>query len=220
MLTRIYFSDIVTIKNYIILHNSTEENFMVKFKTNQKFLHKIVKSVKQLFLVKFRSNQKRIDEISEVVKQLEKIVGEDCKEMNKNKEIEMLENRGFENINYMPTPFEIAEYYGIRCEFKQIKRKNELSYFSRESFTIYISDRYCEDDYKVRHLCAHELGHYFLHQNRMPAMNNYLNKTNEEYEANVFSILLMPQIMAGCQWEAMSPKELNSIIYEKVFENE
>ncbi|MBD5475534.1 MAG: ImmA/IrrE family metallo-endopeptidase [Lachnospiraceae bacterium] len=191
---------------------------MVKYKTNQKFIHKIVKSVKQLFVVKFKSKQKRIDEIAEVVKQLEKVVGDDCKKMNK--EIEILENQGLESIDYMPTPFEIAEYYGIRCVFKQIKNRNELSYFSRESLTIFISDRYCEDDYKARHLCAHELGHFFLHHNRISAMNNYLSKTNEEYEANVFSILLMPQIMAGSQWEAMSPKKLNSIIYRKVFKNE
>lgn len=126
------------------------------------------------------------------------------------------------DIEYMPNPFEIADYYKIGYKFAEWKGEMP-SYLSRGTGIIYISSLYSKESYKARILCAHELGHYFLHDaSQQYAMNNdclneYLpEEVQKEYEANVFSILLMPQIMAGKAWDSFSPKRLNREIYQKI----
>lgn len=125
-------------------------------------------------------------------------------------------------IEYIPTPFEIADFYGIECRFAGME-EDIPSYLSAEEKIIYISKKYLYADYEARILCAHELGHYFLHdRSQKYAMNDdilnlYLSEeTQKEYQANVFSVLLMPQIMAGKSWNQLSPVRLNREIYQKV----
>lgn len=132
---------------------------------------------------------------------------------------------GFENIEYMPTPFEIAKYHKIDCVFEKIEG-DMPSYLSRNPDVIHITNKYTSENYEARILCAHELGHYFLHENHEYAMNNdslnlFLPEENlAEYEANVFSILLMPQIMGAQPWEEFSINKLNRIVYEKTIKRD
>lgn len=127
----------------------------------------------------------------------------------------------FIEIEYIPTPFEIADYYGIKYIFEEIDG-HMPSYISDVPYCIHISNIYSKQNYEAKILCAHELGHYFLHEGQVSAMNNdslnlYLLEENiKEYEANVFSIFLMPQIMKGDTWENFSINKLNRLIYEKV----
>lgn len=126
----------------------------------------------------------------------------------------------FADIEYMPTPFEIAKFYGISYSFKEIEG-NMPSYISDEPPCIYISDVYNEQSYEAKILCAHELGHYFLHDGQASAMNNdslnlYISEENiKEYEANIFSVFLMPQIMRDESWKSFSINKLNRLVYEK-----
>ena len=127
------------------------------------------------------------------------------------------ESFGDGKVFIQPTPFQIAEYYGIKCQYIP-------SYLNKDKKMIYISDVYKNDSYGSRQLCAHELGHFFLHDSQFSAMNNdsineFLDKeTIKEYEANVFSILLMPQIMGADykDWHNFSPRKLNRILYDRV----
>lgn len=164
-----------------------------------------------------KEREKRIDEISQKVAQIIKVVANDCMKMNK--ELGVLDEL---NIgNYMPTPQEIARYYGLRIEYK--KMANEiLSYLNRKLLTIYISEKYINERYVVEKLVAHELGHFFMDNSSLSAMNNdVLNEflpeeIIKEYEANVFAVFLMPQIMAGEQWDKFSPRILNRKVYKRV----
>lgn len=48
-------------------------------------------------------------------------------------------------------------------------------------------------------------------------LNEYLPEEELlEYDANLFSIMLMPQLMGKNNWENYSPSELNKMLYEKV----
>ena len=123
-------------------------------------------------------------------------------------------------VEYMPSPFEIAKYYGVSYQFENIEG-DMPSYLTRNPDIIHISNIYQEDNYEARIICAHELGHYFLHDDQQSAMNNdclnlYIPEENEkEYEANVFAILVMPQIMGGEPWINFSINKLNKRMYEK-----
>lgn len=152
-----------------------------------------------------RKNDKRIDKIA---KRVVKIKKDFARSQTKR-------NSDF-SVMILPSPYEIAEFYGITCRFDNLE-KDVPSYIDQKNFTIYISNRYRNDDYAARHLCAHELGHFFLHKRPIAEMNNFRSKEIEEYEANVFSILLMPQIMGGHKWENMEPRVLNDMIYKKIF---
>ncbi len=122
----------------------------------------------------------------------------------------------------IPTPFDIAESYGISIEY--IKMSGDiLAYFRRKSLTIYISDRYIDDKYKSQQLVAHELGHFILDTSFLSAMNDdelnerLTEETMKEYYANVFAIFLMPQIMGNEEWKNWSPNILNRRVYRKIF---
>ena len=168
-----------------------------------------------------REKKKCIARIGREVKKIKDQVAEECAKLHK--ELKMFES--FKGVKYLPTPFEIADFYGIKYKF--IEMDGDIpAYISEttESGIIYISNKYSKESIEARFLCAHELGHYFLHDHTSYAMNNdilneYLpEETMKEYEANVFSLLLMPQFMGGCEWEKHSPKMLNRKVYKKVFE--
>lgn len=166
-------------------------------------------------------NKKCIARIAREVRKIKDRVAGDCAKTHK--ELKMFES--FKDVKYLPTPFEIADSYGIRYEFIEIDG-NVPAYLSEAPAPgiIYISNQYSKESIEARFLCAHELGHYFLHDYKSYAMNDdilneYLpEETMKEYEANVFSLLLMPQFMGGCEWEKHSPKILNRKVYKKVFE--
>lgn len=160
---------------------------------------------------------KRIDEIAKLVAKVKKAVNDDYREIG-NKE-KTLESNFIKKVEFIPSPIQIAKYFGLRCVFKELEQ-GVPSYFNREELTIYISNRYVNDSYITRHLCAHELGHFFLHERTVAEMNKFSSKVIEEYEANVFSIFLMPQIMGGYHWETFSPEELNAMLFDKVFKQD
>lgn len=170
------------------------------------------------------ANEKYINQIAQRVANIKKPVA-DYYAMQ-HAELKMFEN--LQGVQYLPTPFEIADYYNIDYEFVRLEG-NMPSYLSEGGLgTIFISNAYCKESYKARILCAHELGHYFLHDTYAEgaAMNiDYLNEylpleTQKEYEANVFAILLMPQIMAGYPWKEYAPRILNRKVYKKVLEQD
>lgn len=78
------------------------------------------------------------------------------------------------------------------------------------------------NSYTARILCAHELGHIFLHDG-VAAMeyNRYVDlkitdETIREYEANIFAVMLMPQIAAGNNVLNYRPEKLNRFINDKI----
>lgn len=154
-----------------------------------------------------KKRKKRIKEIVEVARKIKGAVSTDYFIKEDKEEFKRLEKQGLKNMNYMPTVFEIAKYYGIRYEFKEIEG-NEPAFLERKNMIIYISNKYREDGYATEHILAHELGHFFLHKKSVSEMNIFPRRTSEEYEANVFSILIMPQIARGEAWETWSPKKI------------
>ncbi len=166
-----------------------------------------------------QDNETRIKEIAKKVMEIRKPVSGFYSllrsEVREIKKIDI-----FIDVDYMPTPFEIAKFYGISYLFKKIDG-NMPSYISDDPPCIYISDVYNEQSYAAKILCAHELGHYFLHDGQASAMNNdslnlYIPEESiKEYEANIFSIFLMPQIMRNESWESFPINKLNRLVYEK-----
>ncbi len=129
------------------------------------------------------------------------------------------------DLEYIPTSFEMADYYHIEYSFIKLKGHTP-SYLSSGLSPglgkIYISDRYSKNSYEARILCAHELGHYFLHSSAEGYEMNDINDSADvitEYEANVFTILLMPQILAGQSWEKYSFEKVNRLVYEAVMKS-
>lgn len=119
-------------------------------------------------------------------------------------------------------PFDIATFYNINCQFVDLP-ENISAYSNSKDCTIYINKCFKVDNYSAKILCAHELGHIFLHYNDIAAMeyNRYIDSkiTDEsikEYEANIFAILLMPQIAKGENLFNYRPERLNRYIHNKL----
>ena len=162
-------------------------------------------------------NKKCIDYMTKIVKYYIDPVVKQQTEKNR----QLMGDLFLPNTYVLPTPFEVADYYGIKHEV--IEMDGDIpSYLNKETNTIYISQEYSGNSYKMKQLCAHELGHYFLHASKRSAMNNdilnrYLPEERiKEYEANVFSIILMPQLMSGMPWKTYSQKKLNRLLYQKI----
>lgn len=193
------------IKKYIFIVNQSNDNISVQ---------NVIVLLRMVFGM--RKYKKRIDEISKEVERIKKEMAVYC--ANLHKELNVFE--GIANIKYIPNPFEIADYKEIKYKF--IPLKGDMPSYLNEFGVIYISNEYNKKSYEAKLLCAHELGHYFLHDYHLSAMNN--DELNEympeqiikEYEANVFAVLLMPQIMAGYPWRDYPPKMLNRKVYNKV----
>lgn len=171
-------------------------------------------------------NNKYITRIARVVKKIKDQVAGDCAKLHEElKELKTVEC--LKGAKYLPTPFEIADFYGIKYDF--IEMDGDIPAYISETPApgiIFISNKYSKESKEARFLCAHELGHFFLHDYKSYAMNDdilneYLpEEILKEYEANVFSLLLMPQFMGGYEWEKYSPKILNRKVYKKVFEKD
>lgn len=154
------------------------------------------------------NSEKRRKEISQIVNSVTKSVVEGL-EIGKDIGLFGCQSR------IIPSPFDIAKCYGLRYQFKELD-EGVPSYLQREDMIIYISNKYYNNKLAVRNLIAHELGHFFLHNGRLEEMNDFPSKTKEEYEANLFSIFLLPQIVGGEKWkgwEKWRPKRLNRNLY-------
>ncbi len=154
--------------------------------------------------------KKRIDEISCIVQDVMKTV---VKGLELDSQEYLAGIPFLENI--IPTPFNIAELYGIRYEFRELD-EDVPSCLLKKEMLICISNKYYNNKLAIRNLLAHELGHFFLHDRPLTEINEFPSKTEEEYEANIFSIFLLPQIVGGEEWkdwEKWEPKELNSKLY-------
>lgn len=161
-------------------------------------------------------NEKYINSIAPVIS---RIIDEVRKGTSKKESwIAALEECG---LKILPNSLEIAEYYGIKIEYKKIKG-NIPSFFNRGKKTITISDEYINDRYIVLKIVAHELGHFFFDEGELAALNDddlnrYLeDEIIKEYKANIFAILLMKQIMGNKPWINYSPKLLNSRAYQNI----
>lgn len=166
-----------------------------------------------------KENQEHIEKIKEIVAHVVSEVGNFI--MKSSKELEIVgESADLPIKKVIPNAFQIAEYYGIKIVRKDLK--GEISaYFNRELSTIFVSNIY--DSYEEQFVVAHELGHFFADDSPLSALNDdVLNRSLpsemiKEYEANVFAILLMPQIMRGKPWRDYSPGLLNRRVYLKLF---
>lgn len=129
-----------------------------------------------------------------------------------NEDIFLQINREIKDI---PSPFEIAEFFGIRITFVEMIG---VSFFNRSNTTIYISNKYIHNQYCANILAAHELGHFFLDDSSTKPMDNeikshdFLIKYKNEYAANIFTVLLMPQLIEGLSLNKLSPFDLDIVI--------
>lgn len=168
------------------------------------------------------NNNKRYQKCIDGIKQLAARIIDDVGNayIGKHAELLLVERR---IARYLPDSFEIAEYFNINVIYKRIEGEMP-SYFNRETSTIFISDKYVNDNYKSKGFVAHELGHFLLDDSTLSAMNNdsmndYLPvETMKEYKANIFAIILMPQIMGKESWLDYSPRKLNRMVYNKLLD--
>lgn len=130
---------------------------------------------------------------------------------------------------YIPTPFDIAKYYGIRIKYKKM-RGNILSYFKRECLIIYISDIFKDKKYLAGQLVAHELGHFFSDCDELSAMNIdsfnevFPGEVTKEYKANLYALYFEPRMLADYTLkdysvDEINELELNEFIYNKITKN-
>ena len=120
-------------------------------------------------------------------------------------------------------PFEIAAFLGIVCKFKNLP-EGINAYSIYEKSIIYISDRFKENSYSAKIVCAHELGHLLLQAHSGTFEYNFTLYRNSatkdgmlEYEANIFAALLMPQITQGRDPFSYHPEKLYRCLNDKIF---
>lgn len=124
--------------------------------------------------------------------------------------------------NYIPTPFDIAKFWGIRYVYKKMPG-NMPSYFKRKKLKIFISDKYKDNRYMTQLIIAHELGHFFADSDELSAMNNDIlniclsTENKKEYMANVYALYFEPRLLIGHHWEEYSYTKLNKEVYNKIF---
>lgn len=115
---------------------------------------------------------------------------------------------------------EIAEKYGLQVYRTRFDKHPAVSgAYDRQKKSIYVS----EDDSQARRnfTIAHELGHFFLHQDRSnevflrtDAFNLHQDKPPEEKEADVFaSVILMPAGLVYKYWQLENNPEELAIIF-------
>ena len=90
-------------------------------------------------------------------------------------------------------PFELAEAEGICLRFKNLGSLQGLYFFAEERAFILINEGLCEE--KQRMICAHELGHHFLHRDLSGTVFSetaLFDMTGRpEIEANLFAAELL-----------------------------
>lgn len=116
---------------------------------------------------------------------------------------------------YGKDPFKIAEHYGFKVSFWDYKKKDftaQIFKTGKNIPIISINNRYSETGKMV--LCAHELGHAFLHEgiNHFKVTKENIN-SSVEYEANLFAVaLLFEQRDLSMQMDKMSNSTLKILL--------
>lgn len=116
-------------------------------------------------------------------------------------------------------PFLIAKRFNIKISVITLKGLSGISDISRSGqATIYLSSTL--NSYAKKIVCAHELGHIFLHKDT--ELNLFTvdgNKSSlSEYEANIFAMELMPHTKP-INYFNYSREELQSYMEKKIFSN-
>ncbi len=93
--------------------------------------------------------------------------------------------------NLSNNPFKIADHVGIQYNFSQSKEPS-AKIFKVNGYPAMMMISGCHSDTGKIVLCAHELGHYFLHDG-VNAFNGSFDsiKNDIEYEANLFAVALL-----------------------------
>lgn len=93
-------------------------------------------------------------------------------------------------------PFKLAEIFGIRVEeYNSCTKWFKAQAVKFRGYTPYIAINGGYDERSKRVMCAHELGHIFLHDD---TLNNFANPHSRinmeaEYEANLFALALLEE---------------------------
>ena len=114
-------------------------------------------------------------------------------------------------------PFYIARKIGIECTFLDFNY--ELPAFSerknaKDRGRIYINKKY--GTYARKILCAHELGHICLHGDYGDIFFDSDIEPEKEYEANFFTVMLMPHIITNKNVLNFSVEKFNNYIARRV----
>lgn len=128
--------------------------------------------------------------------------------------------RGLRETYHTNDPFDLAEIFGIKI----LERDHWYKGFKAQAVKfkgyapyIAINANYTETSKKV--LCAHELGHIFLHNETLNYFSDIGGKINmeTEYEANLFVLaLLEDQARLKVDMTEISPYLLQTIIEQNV----
>jgi len=116
---------------------------------------------------------------------------------------------------YGKDPFKIAERYGYKVAFWDYKIKDFTAMIIKSDIhapIISINNKYSETGKMV--LCAHELGHVFLHEgiNHFKVTKENIN-SSVEYEANLFAVaLLFEQSELSMRIDKMSNSTLKILL--------
>ena len=119
-------------------------------------------------------------------------------------------------------PFKIADLFGIRVimnsGYQSRNFKAQAIKFKGYAPYIVINEKYTKSSKKV--LCAHELGHIFLHDE---TLNNFANvggrlNMEAEYEANLFTLALLeePENL-NVKMTDIAPYLLQNIVEDSVY---
>ena len=119
-------------------------------------------------------------------------------------------------------PFKIADLFGIRVimnsGYQSRNFKAQAIKFKGYAPYIVINEKYTESSKKV--LCAHELGHIFLHDE---TLNNFANvggrlNMEAEYEANLFTLALLEEPdNLNVKMTDIAPYLLQNIVEDSVY---
>ncbi|WP_027205065.1 ImmA/IrrE family metallo-endopeptidase [Butyrivibrio fibrisolvens] len=119
-------------------------------------------------------------------------------------------------------PFKIADLFGIRVimnsGYQSRNFKAQAIKFKGYAPYIVINEKYTESSKKV--LCAHELGHIFLHDE---TLNNFANvggrlNMEAEYEANLFTLALLEEPDdLNVKMTDIAPYLLQNIVEDSVY---
>jgi len=110
--------------------------------------------------------------------------------MNRNRAREIVRFARDIKRTWGSNPLSIAERVGIKTVEFETGRKPSGYIIKSENYPvmIYMSD--CCNDRERYVLCAHELGHFFLHSES--GLNNFNGKNvDTEYEANLFAVAFL-----------------------------
>ena len=119
-------------------------------------------------------------------------------------------------------PLELLDKLDVHCKF--INLSEDLGGFTdrikladnENIYYVYINSRYKYDDTAKNIIVAHELGHILLHSaDYLNLFDTESSSMVEEYEADLFSMELMPSIRpVGCNYRQFSPTALRNYLFD------